>query len=141
MALLANALGFMVIAFVDIEIVRELAYTATIGVTVMIITNKMLLPILLSYYKFTPEQASKLAGKETAGDWLWERIGPLATKQVAWVPILRRARLLAFGLSQAAHLHIGDLGKGCRSCARLALQPGRRDDHAATSRSASTCCR
>ena len=81
MALLANALGFMVIAFVDIEIVRELALTATIGVTVMIITNKMLLPILLSYYKFTPEQASKLAGKETAGDWLWERISPLATRK------------------------------------------------------------
>src|SRR5439155_19228536 len=42
-ALLANALGFMVIAVVDIEIVRELAFTATIGVTVMIITNKVLL--------------------------------------------------------------------------------------------------
>jgi len=39
-ALLANAFGFMVIAFVDIEMVRELAYTATIGVTVMIITNR-----------------------------------------------------------------------------------------------------
>jgi predicted RND superfamily exporter protein len=112
MALLANALGFMVIAFVDIEIVRELAYTATIGVTVMIITNKMLLPILLSYYKFTPEQASKLAGKETAGDWLWERIGPLATKRVAWVPIALGVALLVFGISQARHLHIGDLGKG-----------------------------
>src|SRR5512139_796131 len=111
-ALLANAFGFMVIAFVEIEIVRELAFTATIGVTVMIITNKMLLPILLSYYKFTPEQASKLAGKETAGDWLWERIGPLATKKVAWIPILLSLGLLAFGLSQARHLHIGDLGKG-----------------------------
>jgi uncharacterized protein len=112
MALLANALGFMVIAFVEIEIVRELAITATIGVTVMIITNKMLLPILLSYYKFTPEQASKLAGKETAGDWLWERIGPLATKKVAWAPILVGLVLLAFGLMQARHLHVGDLGKG-----------------------------
>lgn len=112
MALLANALGFMVIAFVEIEIVRELAYTATIGVTVMIITNKMLLPILLSYYKFTPEQASKLAGKETAGDWLWERIGPLATKKVAWVPIALGIGLLVFGLLQARNLHIGDLGKG-----------------------------
>ena len=112
MALLANALGFMVIAFVEIEIVRELAFTATIGVTVMIITNKMLLPILLSYYKFTPEQASKLAGKETAGDWLWERAGALATKRVAWIPIVIGLGLLAFGLSQARHLHIGDLGKG-----------------------------
>jgi len=112
MALLANALGFMVIAFVEIEIVRELAFTATIGVTVMIITNKMLLPILLSYYKFSPEQASKLAGKETAGDWLWERIGGLATKRVAWIPLLAGVALLAFGISQARLLHIGDLGKG-----------------------------
>jgi predicted RND superfamily exporter protein len=111
-ALLANAFGFMVIAFVDIEIVRELAYTATIGVTVMIITNKVLLPILMSYYKFSPEAASKLAGKETAGDWLWERLGPLATKKTAWIAILIALALLAFGISQARHLHIGDLGKG-----------------------------
>jgi predicted RND superfamily exporter protein len=112
MALLANALGFMVIAFVDIEVVRELALTATIGVTVMIITNKMLLPILMSYYKFTPEQASKLAGKETAGDWLWERISPLATRKFAWVSVLVGALLLAFGIWKARDLHIGDLGKG-----------------------------
>jgi predicted RND superfamily exporter protein len=111
-ALLANAFGFMVIAFVDIEIVRELAYTATIGVTVMIITNKVLLPILMSYYKFSPEAASKLAGKETAGDWLWERLGPLSTKKVAWIAIAIGLALLAFGISQARHLHIGDLGKG-----------------------------
>ena len=112
MALLANALGFMVIAFVDIEVVRELALTATIGVTVMIITNKMLLPILMSYYKFTPEQASKLAGKETAGDWLWERISPLATRKFAWASVLVGALLLAFGIWKARDLHIGDLGKG-----------------------------
>ncbi len=111
-ALLANAFGFMVIAFVDIEIVRELAYTATIGVTVMIITNKVLLPILMSYYRFSPEAASKLAGKETAGDWLWEKLGPLASRKTAWIAILIGLVLLAFGISQARHLHIGDLGKG-----------------------------
>jgi predicted RND superfamily exporter protein len=111
-ALLANAFGFMVIAFVDIEIVRELAYTATIGVTVMIITNKVLLPILMSYYKFSPEEASKLSGKETAGDWLWERLGPIASRRTAWIPVVLGLVLLAFGISQARHLHIGDLGKG-----------------------------
>ena len=111
-ALLANAFGFMVIAFVDIEIVRELAYTATIGVTVMIITNKVLLPILMSYYKFSPEEAKKLSGKETMGDWLWEKLGPLASRKTAWIAIVIGAVLLAFGISQARHLHIGDLGKG-----------------------------
>jgi hypothetical protein len=112
MALLANALGFMVISFVQIEIVQELVYTATIGVTVMIITNKMLLPIPMSYYKFSPEQATKLAGKETAGDWLWERISPLATKQYAWIALLAGAALLAIGLWFAQYRHVGDLGKG-----------------------------
>jgi predicted RND superfamily exporter protein len=111
-ALLANAFGFMVIAFVDIEIVRELAYTATIGVTVMIITNKVLLPILMSYYKFSPHEAQKLHGKETMGDWLWERLGPLASRKTAWIAIAIGLVLLAFGISQARHLHIGDLGKG-----------------------------
>ena len=111
-ALLANAFGFMVIALVDIEIVRELAYTATIGVTVMIITNKVLLPILMSYYKFSPEAAQKLSGKETAGDWLWEKLGPIASRRTAWIPIAVGLVLLGFGISQARHLHIGDLGKG-----------------------------
>ena len=111
-ALLANAFGFMVIAFVDIEIVRELAYTATIGVTVMIITNKVLLPILMSYYKFSPAEAKKLSGKETMGDWLWEKLGPLAERKTAWIAIVIGAVLLAFGISQARHLHVGDLGKG-----------------------------
>jgi predicted RND superfamily exporter protein len=111
-ALLANAFGFMVIAFVDIEIVRELAYTATIGVTVMIITNKVLLPILMSYYKFSPAEAQKLHGKETMGDWLWERLGPLASRKTAWIAIAIGLVLLGFGISQARHLHIGDLGKG-----------------------------
>jgi predicted RND superfamily exporter protein len=112
MALLANALGFMVIAFVEIEIVQELALTATIGVTVMIITNKMLLPILLSYYKFSPEEASKLAGKETAGDWLWERISPLATRKYGWIPIVIGLALLVVGIDGRSKLHVGDLGKG-----------------------------
>ena len=111
-ALITDGFGFMAIAFVEIEIVRELVYAAAIGVTVMIITNKVMLPILLSYYKITPERASQLAGKETAGDWLWERLAPLATRQWAWLPILVGVGLLAFALVQVRNLHIGDLGKG-----------------------------
>jgi predicted RND superfamily exporter protein len=111
-ALLANALGFIVIAVVDIEIVRELALTATVGVSVMIITNKVLLPILLSYMKFSNTTAQKLRGKETAGDWLWSRIGPLATKRGAILPLLLAVGLTAFGMSQLKNLKIGDLGRG-----------------------------
>jgi hypothetical protein len=46
------------------------------------------------------------------GDWLWEKLGPLASRSTAWIAILIGVVLLGFGLSQARHLHIGDLGKG-----------------------------
>lgn len=62
---------------VGIEIVRELAFTSTIGVTVMIImTNKVLLPILL-VHEVRPRPQKKLKGNETAGAWLWEKIGQI----------------------------------------------------------------
>jgi predicted RND superfamily exporter protein len=112
MALLANALGFIVIAFIDIEMVRELAITATVGVSVMIVTNKMLLPILLSYMRFSPGEAQRHAGKEAAGDWLWERIAPLATRKGGVAVLLLGGLLLAGGVWKARELQIGDLGKG-----------------------------
>jgi len=111
-ALITDGFGFMAIAFVDIEIVRELVYAAAIGVTVMIITNKVMLPILLSYYKLSPDEAARLHGRETSVDWLWEKLGPIATRRWAWLPILVGVGLLAFGLVQVRNLHIGDLGKG-----------------------------
>lgn len=111
-ALLANVLGFMVIAVVDIEIVRELAFTATIGVSVMIATNKILLPILLSYMKISASSAQKLRGKETAGDWIWERLGPLATKKGALLPLGISLLLTAGAMFEVRHLLIGDASKG-----------------------------
>jgi len=111
-ALLANALGFMVIALVDIEMVRELAITATLGVSVMIVTNKMLLPILLSFMRLSAADASKLRGKETLGAGLWERLGVLATRRGAAWALGCAALLLAVGLFEARNLHVGDIGAG-----------------------------
>lgn len=111
-ALLANALGFMVIALVDIEMVRELAITATLGVSVMIVTNKMLLPILLSFMRLSAADAQKLRGKETLGAGLWERLGVLATRRGAAWALLCAALLLGWGLWEARQLHVGDIGAG-----------------------------
>ncbi|MEH6471596.1 MAG: efflux RND transporter permease subunit [Halopseudomonas sp.] len=113
LALLANALGFMVIAVVDIQIVRELVFTATIGVSLMILTNKMLLPILLSYMKINAEQAQKMTGKESALDWLWEKMGPIVVRGPVPIFIIVGGILVAMGgLWKAQDLHIGDLGQG-----------------------------
>src|SRR5204863_117537 len=47
LALLTNVVGFAVIMLIPIDIVRELGITASLGVGWMILTNKVLLPLLL----------------------------------------------------------------------------------------------
>jgi len=108
-ALLANAIGFLAIAFVQIEMVQELVFTATLGVTLMILTNKLLLPILLSYLRLTPKE---LAGGRTAGDALWRRLAALAAPRPAAAILAVGLVLLAAGLWKARDQVIGDLGRG-----------------------------
>ncbi len=108
MALLANGLGFLVIAFVEIEMVQELALTATLGVTVMIISNKLLLPALLSY-----RSGVRLRPRSEAGlDRLWRAIARITEPKAAAVTVLLSVGILAAGLWVAKDLQVGDLGKG-----------------------------
>ena len=49
LALLSDAIGFLTLLFIDISVIKELAIAASIGVAVIIITNLLLLPLLMSY--------------------------------------------------------------------------------------------
>ena len=111
-ALLANAIGFLVIAFVQIEMVQELVITATLGVTLMILTNKLLLPILLSHMKLAPGEARGLHGHETMGDPIWRRLAAATTPRAAAAVIAVGAVFLGLGLWKAREQVIGDLGQG-----------------------------
>src|SRR5574337_727138 len=48
-ALAADAVGFAVLMVIDIPVIQALALTASVGVAVLIFTNLVLLPVLLSY--------------------------------------------------------------------------------------------
>ena len=48
---------------IDIPVIQDLALTASIGVAVLIVTNLILLPVLLSYFGVSPAAAARsLAG-------------------------------------------------------------------------------
>ena len=112
-ALLTNALGFAVIMFIDIPIVHELGITACIGVLLMVITNKMVLPIILTHVKL--EQSSLERGRRLRSgfaQWLWWRVSASAEPRKAlWV---FAAWLLVLGVTTVASrsLLIGDTGRG-----------------------------
>lgn len=112
MALVIMAAAFMVIAVVEIQIVQELAMISTIGVSLMLLTNKVLLPILLSYMAFPARDLAKLKGYETSGNAAWEKLGWLATRKGAILPLLLALLLAAFGIWKAQDLKVGDMGEG-----------------------------
>ena len=109
-ALLANALGFMVIMLIEIPIVRELGLTACLGVALMIITNKMFMPIILSHLKL-----EKMALKKPDNDKrhsLWWAVSALATPKPALTSLVVMLLLLGVGTWQSRALLTGDIGSG-----------------------------
>ncbi|HEV2007118.1 MAG TPA: MMPL family transporter, partial [Burkholderiales bacterium] len=115
LALLTNALGFLAIMFIKIDIVRELGLTATLGVTLMIVTNKMVLPILLSYLP-TEKIAAAGTGEAAAGiegtHRIWHALSRCAERRVGVWIILTSVVLAGFGAWKAKDLTVGDLGQG-----------------------------
>ncbi|GAB1387633.1 MMPL family transporter [Melaminivora sp.] len=111
MALLANALGFLVIMVIDIPIVHELGLTACLGVALMIMTNKMFMPIILSHLRleFAAQQAPDNAHQRHA---LWWRVSALAQPRPALVTFAVMLALLAGATYYSRQLQTGDIGSG-----------------------------
>ncbi|WP_374482566.1 RND family transporter [Zoogloea sp.] len=111
MALLANALGFLVIMLIDIPIVRELGITACLGVGIMIMTNKMFMPIVLSHLRL--ERMALGAPTEPGGrHGLWWKLSALSLPRPALATFAVMLVLLAGATWESRHLQTGDVGSG-----------------------------
>jgi predicted RND superfamily exporter protein len=118
-ALLADAVGFGVLMLIDIPVIRELALAASLGVAVLIVTNLILLPVLLSYAGVSADAAARSLRAEAAGaaapgalQRLWRGLERFVEPRFAWSAIAVAALLTAGGLVASRHLAIGDLDPG-----------------------------
>jgi len=112
LALLTNVLGFAVIMLIPIDIVRELGITASLGVGWMILTNKMMLPILLSHLTLSRGVVEKEASQEKRTHRIWQAAAGCVQPARARLIILVSAAILAVGAYQAHNLKVGDYGIG-----------------------------
>lgn len=110
-ALLTNALGFMVIMLIDIPIVHELGMTACLGVLLMIITNKVMLPVILSYLRLEPHALGR-KNDSTGRHGRWWAISALAEPRPALLTLAASLVLLVGGTVMSRHLLTGDIGAG-----------------------------
>ncbi len=112
LALLMNALGFGVIMLIDIPIVHELGITACIGVMLMIITNKIMLPLIIAHLRLEPRLMTARARLNEQRHPLWWRLSALATPGPALWVFAISLLLLAAGAYKARDLATGDIGAG-----------------------------
>ena len=114
-ALLSDTVGFMTLLSIDIGIIRELAITASLGVAMIILTNLVLLPLLVSYMK-VPTKSDTAKEKATSGtDGIWHLMSTFATRKVAMFILAFTAVLYIVGYINAQDMKIGELHAGAPS--------------------------
>ncbi len=111
-ALLADAVGFGVLAVIDIPVIRGLAFAASIGVAVLIFTNLILLPILLSYTGVSRVAADRALKASEGEHPLVKHLERFTTRPWAIAVIVAMFVLGLGGLVVNHDLKIGDLDPG-----------------------------
>jgi predicted RND superfamily exporter protein len=109
-ALVSDTIGFLTILFISIRIIQELAITASIGVAVIILTNLMLLPVLLSWVqlKNPHKYRERLLHKAHQKSWLWDFLAGFTEPGRAAAAIAVAIILFGAGLWKAQDMKIGD---------------------------------
>jgi len=114
-ALISDAVGFAVLWVIDIQVIRDLAVTASIGVAVLVLTNLVLLPVLLSYTGVSARAAQRRLRDQRDVQLphpLWRTLARFATPRWAIAALLIGAALALLGKSVGSQLQIGDLDPG-----------------------------
>ena len=115
-ALLCDAVGFAVLAIIQIPVIQDLAVIASIGVAVLIFSNLVLLPILLSYTGVGAKAAQRSLRQEapgaTQGSGLWAWLVRFTQRGPALLALAAGAALAAGGYAVSLRLQIGDLDPG-----------------------------
>jgi predicted RND superfamily exporter protein len=111
-ALLSDGVGFSTLAIIDIPVIRELALVASSGIAVLIFTNLILVPVLLSFTGISASCHRYRDRKSRSGFAHWFVISGTARPRPARYIILVALAFLGIGLWQGQELKIGDLDPG-----------------------------
>lgn len=114
-ALITDVAGFLTIYLINIEVIREMSLNAAFGIAAIIITNKALMPILLTVANVRDIEKFKIkqARREALGDGLWRFIARTFTQTTpALVVLCLCAVLLGWSLWKYDDLTIGSAQEG-----------------------------
>lgn len=113
-AILTNVVGFATLAFIQIGIVQEMAINAALGMAAVIITNKVMLPIVLSWVRLPDPAGFRARQQRRAALWegLWSRLAAFASPRAALPALALAALALGWALWMYPKLIVGDRQAG-----------------------------
>ena len=111
-ALLADLVGFITILYIPVQVIQEMAITASIGVSIVILTDLVLLPVLVSFVKFDAGYKDRVAKRQHMLTGWWRRLSGITEKGPAAVIIGIAIALALFGWWKGREAVIGDQAVG-----------------------------
>ncbi len=113
-ALITDVAGFATIYLIPIDIIREMSLNAAFGVAAIIVTNKVMMPIWLTWIKIGDIDSfkRKQAVRDRFGDGLWRLMAKNTRRTPAIVTLLICSILLGWSLWKYEDLQVGDSQSG-----------------------------
>ncbi len=111
-ALLADLVGFITILLIPVRVVQEMAVTASIGVAIVILTDLVLLPVLVSWVKWDDKYKARVEQRQAVLTGHWKRLARITERGPALVVIVIAALLAVFGVWKGRETPIGDTQAG-----------------------------
>ncbi|MGQ0700973.1 MAG: efflux RND transporter permease subunit [Panacagrimonas sp.] len=114
MAIMTDVAGFAMIGVIPIDIVREMAINACLGMAAIIVTNKIMMPILLTWIEIKDVEGfvAKQDRRDRIFDPLWHLLSSMVRPVPAVTAILVMALLFGWSFWQGKALQVGDSQAG-----------------------------
>lgn len=114
MAIMTDVAGFAMIGLIPIDIVREMALNACLGMAAIIITNKIMMPIWLTWVQIKDVGAfvAKQERRDGLFDPLWRLLSNMVKPKAAVTAILAMGVLFGWSLWKGQALQVGDSQAG-----------------------------
>jgi hypothetical protein len=111
-ALLADLVGFVTILMIPVQVVQEMAITASIGVAIVILTDLILLPVLISYVRWDDKYRARVEERQKTLTALWHKLAGVTHKGPATIIAVLSVLLGVWGVWKGRETPIGDTQAG-----------------------------
>ncbi len=111
-ALLADLVGFITILLIPVQVIREMAVTASIGVAIVILTDLVLLPVLVSFVHFDEGYRARVNRRQAVLARWWKQLARVTNRVPSLIVIGIAVALAVLGAWKGRETPIGDTQAG-----------------------------